>query len=139
MKEDVFGPALKERLEHTDTPLSAHELTDEVGCSTQRTYAWIQKNRESGNLIAMGRTTKGGTTWVWKGNPVASKALRQVATAGAQQRVRDGRGSGVVDSVREGGVQVGANLVVVNMRWMQGTVMLTLRTEDGTTLDAQLT
>lgn len=78
MKEDVFGPLLRAVLETTTEPLSAPEMREAVEHpetgdppSIQRVYAWIKSNRQS--LVQMGTTTRGGSTYVWRTNPMVAK------------------------------------------------------------------
>jgi hypothetical protein len=71
MKEDIYGPLLTDKLKTTETPLSASELRTAVEHpdtgehpSIQRVYGWIKNNKA--NLVAVGTTTKGGTSYRWR-------------------------------------------------------------------------
>jgi predicted transcriptional regulator len=65
MKQDEFGAAIEQTLRNAQQPLTASEIRDEVGCSRQRVYTWLQANEHK--LRAAGKDRSGGTMFVWAG------------------------------------------------------------------------
>jgi len=112
MKRDEYGPKIEALLAATDKGLSVSEIVDEVGCSRQRIYNWITKNRH--RVRATGRTEHGATTFTLRTDD---------------------------DLTPEGnhGVQVGDNVMIRTMRWTGETLLLGLEAEDGTELRAVVT
>ena len=63
MKQDEFGAAIEQALRNAQQPLTASEIRDEVGCSRQRVYTWLQANEHK--LRPVGKDRSGGTMFVW--------------------------------------------------------------------------
>jgi hypothetical protein len=63
MKQDNHGTALTNTLRESAEPMTASELRDEVGCSRQRVYTWLQANEP--HLHSVGKDAQGGQRYVW--------------------------------------------------------------------------
>ena len=63
MKLDEYGQELERVLRDSDHPLTAAELTREVGCSRQRVYTWLKGNQ--GRLNEVGKDRNGATRFAW--------------------------------------------------------------------------
>lgn len=117
VKEDVYGVQIAKLLSTTQKPLSPREITDVIGCSKQRTHAWITKNR--GMLIAVDTNTFGGTEWLMSNNPLV-KARNVVEM--------------INDDVE--GIEVGESLKVAGLKFGPLGIVLTLETARGGSLRA---
>ena len=58
MKQDDYGHQIEQYIA-AHGPVSAAEIVEGVGCSRQRVYTWLQRNRP--RLRAQGITTNGAT------------------------------------------------------------------------------
>ncbi len=110
MKEDVYGPQLKELLQTSTEPLSPREMIEAVGCSPQRVYAWVKNNRA--NLRAMGKTSKGGVQYTWREGAGTELTIAR-KTRGTRR-----------DS--DAGIEVGAQLTVTRLALVNGEVVVEL-------------
>lgn len=115
-REDEYGPLLKQAVIDAGTEgISVGELYPKVGCSRQRAYSWVE--REKANLRAVDKSSKGGVRYTWVDS---SRTPRGVPTASMR---------GVE------GVEVGSQLTITRMRWVEGKLAMTVRAGDGTELD----
>lgn len=63
MKLDEYGQELERVLRDSDHPMTAAELTREVGCSRQRVYTWLKGHE--GNLHEAGKDRNGAARFEW--------------------------------------------------------------------------
>jgi hypothetical protein len=74
MRQDEFGATLEAALKSSDHPLTASELRDEVGCSRQRVYTWLQANAL--HVVEQGKDRAGGKRYSWlDGRPIIDPGL----------------------------------------------------------------
>lgn len=106
MKRDEYGPRIEALLAGTDDGLSVAEIVEEVGCSRQRVYNWVSKNRH--RIRTTGRSDQGA----------------------ARYTMRD------TSEVTGRGVSIGDHVVIRSMRLTGETLMIGLEAEDGTELIA---
>lgn len=66
MKNDEYGTLLEETLRSADHPLTAAELREQVGCSRQRVYTWLQAN--AAKVRVTGKDKAGGARYEWCGH-----------------------------------------------------------------------
>jgi hypothetical protein len=123
MKEDRYGPLLTQAVQQSERPLSASELREAVEDpetgnhpSIQRVYAWLTNNKP--NLREVGRTTKGGTTYTWKGQAMG------------RQGTRNGAASSVAED-DDKALEVGHVLTVVGIKWVSGNTVIELEDQHG--------
>lgn len=119
MKEDIYGPLLTAKMQTTERPLSASELRTEVEHpetgehpSIQRVYGWLKNNRA--NLVEMGRTTKGGTSYKWK------DTVKRARTS-----------QNMIDTDEDKALEVGTTLRVTAIRLVAGDVVIELQDQHG--------
>ena len=68
MKDDTsYGTKLASLFSTTKVPLTITDAAEKVGCSKQRAYAWLDRNRT--HLVAIGKRYHGGTTYIDRNNP----------------------------------------------------------------------
>jgi hypothetical protein len=115
MREDTFGPMLLEHFNSTETPTTITEAAELVGCSKQRAYVWLERNRHV--LTQTGKARHGGVEYMGRDNPHVGNVT---VSAGAGSE----------------GVTVGSILTVTGMAVLGSNVRLTLKTVSGEQLDA---
>lgn len=114
MNEPDFGTQLNELFLTTPTPLSIADAAVQVGCSKQRGYAWLDRNRS--HLIAVSRQYHGGTTYIDRANPNRPKTTSTAkGTAGGELAV------GATLSVVSVGIS--GNLIVIDLMTHTGQVV----------------
>lgn len=119
MKEDDYGHQI-ERYIAEHGPVSAAQIVEGVGCSRQRVYTWLQRNRP--RLRANGMGTHGAKTF----------------TLRTEVPVPTGGGGDVTTERMSQGVSIGDSLLIAGMRWVRGELVIALEAEDGTELVARV-
>lgn len=107
-------------------PVSAADIVDGVGCSRQRVYTWLQRNRP--RLRANGMGAHGAKTYTLRAE------LASVVGGGAGV---NGESSTERIPLSQG-VSIGDTLLIAGMRWVRGELVIALEAEDGTELVARV-
>jgi|688.fasta_scaffold07683_18 hypothetical protein len=78
MKADEYGAAIERVLRDATEPLTASEITAQVGCSRQRVYTWLQANEA--RLRRTGKDRAGGALYAWAGTTHTSIPMSDTPT-----------------------------------------------------------
>ena len=123
MREDKYGPALQRAIESATEPMTAHQLTQVVGCSRQRTYIWLSSGAR--DVIEVGRNNRGAALF----QHVPGTRRRLGVDGPSRPTVLH---APAVGSAAGDDLTVGTVLHIVGMRWStERGLVLDLETESG--------
>lgn len=118
MREDTFGPLLLDQFNTTTEPLTIIEAAEKVGCSKQRAYTWVEKNRHK--LVGVSKAKHGGMGYMGRENP----SLRTVK--------RDDNGGEGAD------LSVGSIVTISDLSLSGGNIVVTFALANGEHVKATL-
>jgi hypothetical protein len=119
MREDTYGPMLLELFNSATAPITIIDAAERVGCSKQRAYTWVEKNRHK--LVGITKARHGGMTYMGRENP----SLKD-----ARPERRNGGGTG--------DLSIGSILTVSDLVLSGGQIVLTLALSNGEHVTATL-
>jgi len=118
MREDTFGPRLLELFNTTTEAVTIIGAADAIGCSKQRAYTWVEKNRH--RLVGVSKARNGGMAYMGRENP----ALRDAR--------RDDNGGG------SGDLSVGSVITISDLSLSGGQIVVTFALANGEHVKATL-